>query len=103
MELYTRIIQELQHDLGLPISSFDDIGMSATGFLWELAQKDADNQVQQVAEEEYQTDRYQQEDSLTYMLRISEMIMILLIGSLMIMPIVKNLQTITIDLLRRVN
>jgi hypothetical protein len=61
MELYTRIIQELQHDLGLPISSFDDIGMSATGFLWELAQKDADNQVQQVAEEEYQTDRYQQE------------------------------------------
>ena len=35
--------------------------MSATGFLWELAQKDADNQVQQVSEEEYQTYRYEQE------------------------------------------
>ncbi len=36
MELYAHRVQELQHDLGLPISSFDDIGMSATGFLWEL-------------------------------------------------------------------
>jgi hypothetical protein len=77
--------------------------MSATGFLWELAQKDADNQVQQVAEENIKLTDTNKKDSLTYMLRISEMIMILLIGSLMIMPIVKNLQTITIDLLRRVN
>jgi hypothetical protein len=29
MEIYARRIQECQHDLGLPISSFDDIGMSA--------------------------------------------------------------------------
>ena len=40
MELYARRVQELQNDLGLPISSFDDIGMSATGFLWELVQKE---------------------------------------------------------------
>ena len=32
MEHYARIIQELQHDLGLPISSFDDIGMSAATY-----------------------------------------------------------------------
>ncbi|MFL6326897.1 MAG: hypothetical protein ACJ71I_05405 [Nitrososphaeraceae archaeon] len=61
MELYARRVPELQHGLGLPISSFDDIGMSAASFLWELAQKDVDNQEQQVAEEEYQTDRYEQE------------------------------------------
>ena len=40
MELYARRIQECQHDLGLEISSFDNIGRSATSFLWELAQKD---------------------------------------------------------------
>ena len=28
-KLYARRIQERQHDLGLPISSFDNIGMSA--------------------------------------------------------------------------
>ena len=32
MEHYARIIQKLQHDLGLPISSFDDIGMSAATY-----------------------------------------------------------------------
>jgi hypothetical protein len=46
MELYAHKVQELQHDLGLPISSFDNIGMSVASFLWELAQKDDDNQVQ---------------------------------------------------------
>ena len=35
MELYARRIQECQHDLGLPISSFDYIGMSASSFLGE--------------------------------------------------------------------
>jgi hypothetical protein len=33
MELYARRIQELQHDLGLEVSSFNDIGMSAEDFL----------------------------------------------------------------------
>jgi hypothetical protein len=32
MEHCAHIIQELQHDLGLPISSFDDIGMSAATY-----------------------------------------------------------------------
>ena len=32
MELYARRIQECQHDLGLPITSFDNIGMSASAF-----------------------------------------------------------------------
>ncbi len=32
MELYARRIQELQHDLGLPISSFDDMGMSSATY-----------------------------------------------------------------------
>src|ERR687888_666995 len=50
LELYAHRVQGLQHDLGLPISSFDDIGMSATSFLWELVQKDNDNREQQVAE-----------------------------------------------------
>jgi len=52
MELYAHRIQECQNDLGLPISSFDNIGMSATRFLLELAQEDTDSQEQQVAAEE---------------------------------------------------
>jgi hypothetical protein len=53
MEHYARIIQESQHDLELPISSFPNIGRSAASFLWELIQKDNDSQEQQkVAEEE---------------------------------------------------
>src|ERR1041385_485267 len=52
MELYARRIQECQNDLGLPISSFDNIGKSATSFLLELAQEDADSQDQQVVAEE---------------------------------------------------
>ena len=64
MEHYARIIQEFQHDLGLEVSSFDNIGMSASNFLWELAQKE-DNYTQEEqrvsGEEEYQTDRYEQE------------------------------------------
>src|SRR3954465_9744281 len=33
MENYARRVQELQHDLGLEISSFDNIGMPASSFL----------------------------------------------------------------------
>ena len=54
-----RRVQELQHGLGLEISSFPNIGMSDTNFLWEHAQKNNDynhsnenNQEQEVAEEE---------------------------------------------------
>ena len=54
MERYARIIQESQHDLGLEISSFDNIGMSATSFLWEFIRKE-DNDSNQ---EEKFTDTY---------------------------------------------
>jgi hypothetical protein len=52
MELYARRIQELQHDLGLEVSSFPNIGMSATSFFWQLAQEENDSQEQQVVAEE---------------------------------------------------
>ena len=52
MELYAHRIQELQHDLGLNISSFPNIGMSATSFFWQLAQEENDSQEQQVVAEE---------------------------------------------------
>ena len=52
MELYARRIQECQHDLGLVVSSFPNIGMSATSFFWQLAQEENDSQKQQVAAEE---------------------------------------------------
>ena len=41
--IYARRIQECQHDLGLEVSSFDNIAMSATSFLWEIAQKENNN------------------------------------------------------------
>jgi hypothetical protein len=52
MEHYARIIQEFQHELRLPISSFDSIGRSATDFLWETIQEENNNQEQQVPAEE---------------------------------------------------
>ena len=54
MEHYARVIQENQHELGLPISSFDNIGRSASSFLWEIIQEDNNNNQEQqvVAEEE---------------------------------------------------
>jgi hypothetical protein len=53
MELYAHRIQELQHDLGLEVSSFPNIGMSATSFFSQLAQEENDSQEQQaVAEQE---------------------------------------------------
>jgi hypothetical protein len=63
MELYARRIQELQHDLGLEVSSFPNIGMSAADFLCQIAQKEDNNnqEEQEVSDEEYQTDRYEQE------------------------------------------
>jgi hypothetical protein len=61
---YARIIQECQHDLGRPVSSFDKIGMSAASFLQQIAQKEEDNNNQEeqgVSDEGYQIDRYEQE------------------------------------------
>jgi hypothetical protein len=65
MEHYAHIIQESQHDLGLEVSSFPNIGMSATSFLWEFVRKqdnDSNQEEQEVSDEkQYQTDRYEQE------------------------------------------
>jgi hypothetical protein len=73
MELYARRIQELQHDLGLKISSFPNIGMSDTDFLSELAQKkddynhsDENNQEQQISKEEnYRGDSHFEKERFT--------------------------------------
>jgi hypothetical protein len=73
MELYARRIQELQHDLGLEISSFPNIGMTDTNFSWELVQKNNDyshsnenNQEQVAAEEQnYLGDRQYEEERFT--------------------------------------
>jgi hypothetical protein len=66
MEHYARIIQESQHDLGLEVNSFPNIGMLDTSFLWQLVQKDNNNQEQQVAEEEnYLGDRQYEEERFT--------------------------------------
>jgi len=70
MGLYGRRIQEWQHALGLPISSFDDIGMSADDFLSEIAEKENNNDSNQVEQEvsyeqEYQTDQQYEQDRLT--------------------------------------
>jgi hypothetical protein len=53
MQLYARRIQECQHDLGLVVSSFPNIGMSATSFFWQLAEEENHSQEeQQVVTEE---------------------------------------------------
>ena len=68
MELYARRIQECQHDLGLPISSFDNIAMSATSFLSEIAQKEDNNsnqEEQQVSGEQHSDDYQYEQDRLT--------------------------------------
>ena len=58
-----RRIQELQHDLGLKISSFPNIGLSDTDFISELTQKkdaydhtEENNQKQLAEEENYRGD-----------------------------------------------
>jgi hypothetical protein len=59
---------ESQHDLGLEVSSFDNIGMSATSFLWEIAQKEDNNiQVEQRTsdEENYLTDHHYEQERFT--------------------------------------
>jgi hypothetical protein len=79
MELYARRIQELQHDLGLEISSFPNIGMTDTNFLSELAQKNNDynhsnenNQEQVAAEEEnYVGDSQYEKERFTELLNNS--------------------------------
>jgi hypothetical protein len=61
---YASLIQKLQHYLGLEISSFPNIGMSDSSFLWQIAQKEDNNnqEEQEVSDEEYQTDaQYEQE------------------------------------------
>jgi hypothetical protein len=63
---YARIIQESQHDLGLEVSSFDNIGRSATGFLWELAQRDDNIQEQEASDEEnYLADTHYEQERFT--------------------------------------
>jgi hypothetical protein len=63
---YARVIQENRLDLRLEVSSFDNIGMSATSFLWELAQKDNDSQEQKIVEEEnYLGDHQYEEERFT--------------------------------------
>src|ERR687884_170333 len=59
MEHYARIIQESQHDLGLEVSSFDNIGRSAAIFLSEIAQKEGNSNSQVEKGDSYQTDRYE--------------------------------------------
>jgi hypothetical protein len=84
MERYARIIQESQYDLGLEVSSFDNIGMPASSFLWQIVQKD-ENKKYQIK-------------SIKLTVNTNKK------GSLMIMPIVKILQIIIIsqiDLLHR--
>ena len=66
MEMYARRVQELQHDLRLPISSFDDIGMPASRFLWEIAQKqDNSKEEEGVPDEQYSDDYQYEQDRLT--------------------------------------
>jgi hypothetical protein len=100
MEHYARIIQESQHDLGLEVSSFYDIGKSALAFCSsraaQIAEENKSNNEynhnhEQTSEENYLTDM-KKKDSLTHIVKISKMMRIKLIGSLMIMPIVKILQ-----------
>ncbi|MFL6325533.1 MAG: hypothetical protein ACJ71A_08050 [Nitrososphaeraceae archaeon] len=63
---YARVIQENQHDLGLEVSSFDNIGMSASSFLLELVQKDDNNQVsKEASDEDYQTESQYEQDRFT--------------------------------------
>ncbi len=67
MEIYARRIQECQHDLGLPISSFDNIGMSADDFMSEIAQKEynSNQKEQEMSEEQYSDDYHYEQDRLT--------------------------------------
>jgi len=79
------------------------IGMSDSNFLREIAQKEDNNiqEEQRVSDEEnYQTDRYEQERFTDTYNEDFQDDCDKVIGSLMIMPIVKNLPTNQIGLLR---
>jgi hypothetical protein len=65
MEVYARRIQELQHDLGLEVSSFDNIGMSAASFYWQLAEEENNIQEQQVQEEKNYDDAHYEQERFT--------------------------------------
>jgi hypothetical protein len=55
-------VQECQHDLGLEVSSFDNIGMPASSFLWQITQENNNQEEQEVSDKEYQTEhQYEQE------------------------------------------
>jgi hypothetical protein len=70
---YARVIQENQHDLGLEVSSFDNIGKSALAFyslraaqIAEENKSNCNNQEQQVAEEEnYLSDHHYEQERFT--------------------------------------
>jgi hypothetical protein len=67
MEHYARIIQECQYDLRLEVSSFDNIGMPASSFLWHIAQKKKNNNKgQEVSREEDLTDHQHEQERFTY-------------------------------------
>jgi hypothetical protein len=74
MEHYARIIQESQHDLGLEVSSFPNIGKSALGFYSSRAAQIAeenktDNEYnhnqEQTSEENYLTDTHYEKERFT--------------------------------------
>ena len=62
---YARIIQECQYDLGRPISSFPNIGMSDLSFSRQIAQKDDNNNNNNQEQEESQTDHEYEQERLT--------------------------------------
>jgi len=77
MEHYACIIQELQHDLGLEVSSFDNIGMSATSFLWQIVQENNNNQEEQEASDEnIKLTDTNKKDSLIHIMNIFKMMRI---------------------------
>ena len=71
---YAGIIQELQDDLGLPVSSFHDIGKSALGFYSsraaQIAEENKSNNEynhnhEQTSEENYLTDTHYEKERFT--------------------------------------
>ena len=66
MERYARIIQENQYELGLEVSSFDNIGRSAASFLWETIQEENNIQEKEAsAEDNYLDDAHYERERFT--------------------------------------
>jgi hypothetical protein len=66
MERYARIIQENQYELGLEVSSFDNIGRSAASFYWQLAQEENNIQEKEASDEEnYLADTHYEQEKFT--------------------------------------